>query len=78
MRLLSTAEVLGGCGYRSGYFGFRLIALHRHLHVAGDLAVQLHGNVILANRLQRLIQRDLAAIDGEALRLKLHARCRPR
>src|SRR5258706_7168113 len=39
--------------------------------MAGHLAVQLHGNVVLANRLQRLVESDLAAIDGEALGLKL-------
>jgi hypothetical protein len=38
--------------------------------VAGDLAVQLHRDVVFADRLQWLIERDLAAIDREALGLE--------
>src|SRR5260370_25388519 len=70
MRSLSLDTRLSSCDC-CNLFGFRLIALHRHLHVAGDLAVQLHGNVVLTDRLQRLVQGDLAALDGETLGLKL-------
>jgi predicted lysophospholipase L1 biosynthesis ABC-type transport system permease subunit len=49
----------------------RRIALHRHLQMARHLAVQLDRHIKLAQRLQRLFQRDLAPVDRIALLLQL-------
>ena len=49
MRLEFVLKVeLGG----RGDFCFGLLALHRYLDMAGDFAVQLHRNMVLAEALQ--------------------------
>ncbi len=54
----------------AGRLGFRLFGAHRDLDVRADLAMQLHGNVELAQLLERLIELHLAAVDGIALLLQ--------
>ena len=44
--------------------------LDRHLEARGHFAVQLDRHVELAERLERLVELDLAAVDGEALGLE--------
>src|ERR1700710_374337 len=60
----------GSCGGGNS-FRLWLVALHRDLQVAGDLAVQLHRNMVFPDLLQRLFERDLAAIDNETLGFEL-------
>jgi len=54
-------QCLLGCGF---------FALHRDLDVGGDFAVQLDRDEEVAERLQRLVEAHLAAVDVEALGLE--------
>src|SRR6185437_7443759 len=80
-----TAGALLGYGFRSflrGSFLFRdSLANHLHLDVRGDFAMQPDGHFVVAQRLDRLVERDLAAIDLEPAGCQLEigrASCRER
>ena len=50
--------------------GCLLFFSYRDLHVRSDLAVQLHGNLVIADDLDGIGQRDLALVDVIALGLQ--------